>query len=114
MIEYLGIDIGGTNIRVGAIDEKERLVCYSSQKTLENVKTANLQTTENHTVTFDAAITATALAPKVIIILLGLYVFTASAKVISVPCDLIGIFHVCAVSGVSEDLAQTTFHERDP
>ena len=41
MIEYLGIDIGGTNIRVGAIDEKERLVCFNSQKTLENVKTAN-------------------------------------------------------------------------
>lgn len=41
MIEYIGLDIGGTNIRVGAIDEKERLVCFNSQKTLENVKTAN-------------------------------------------------------------------------
>jgi glucokinase len=41
MIEYIGLDIGGTNIRVGAIDEKERLVCFSSQKTMENVKTAN-------------------------------------------------------------------------
>ena len=28
MIEFLGIDIGGTNIRVGAIDEKERLVGF--------------------------------------------------------------------------------------
>lgn len=41
MIEYIGLDIGGTNIRVGAIDEKDRLVSFESQRTMENVKTAN-------------------------------------------------------------------------
>jgi glucokinase len=37
MIKYIGIDIGGTNIRVGGIDENNDIIFLSKEKTLENV-----------------------------------------------------------------------------
>lgn len=40
MTEYIGIDIGGTNIRVGAIDEDEKLVFEYKESTYKNVVTS--------------------------------------------------------------------------
>lgn len=40
MIEYVGIDIGGTNIRVAGIDKNNNIVSFNSVKTMENVKSA--------------------------------------------------------------------------
>lgn len=40
MIEYVGIDIGGTNIRVAGIDKNNNIVSFNSVKTLENVRNA--------------------------------------------------------------------------
>lgn len=37
MIEYIGVDIGGTNIRVGAIDENEEIIYMQKESTIENV-----------------------------------------------------------------------------
>ena len=39
MIEYIGIDLGGTNIRVGAIDENENIIFEHKEPTFENVTT---------------------------------------------------------------------------
>lgn len=41
MIEYVGIDIGGTNIRVAGIDKNNNIVAFNSVKTHENVKSAD-------------------------------------------------------------------------
>lgn len=41
MIEYIGIDIGGTNIRVGYIDENEEMYLVHKESTLENVATSD-------------------------------------------------------------------------
>ena len=38
MIEYVGIDIGGTNIRVAGIDKNNNIVSFNSVRTLENGK----------------------------------------------------------------------------
>jgi glucokinase len=40
MIEYVGIDIGGTNIRVAGIDKNNNIVSFNSVKTMENVNSA--------------------------------------------------------------------------
>ncbi|MBO5478045.1 MAG: ROK family protein [Clostridia bacterium] len=40
MIEYIGVDIGGTNIRVGYIDENEKMYLVHKESTLENVLTS--------------------------------------------------------------------------
>ena len=40
MVEYIGVDLGGTNIRVGAIDEKENIIFSYKEPTYENVKTS--------------------------------------------------------------------------
>lgn len=40
MIEYIGIDIGGTNIRIGAIDEKEEIIFTHKEQTYDNVRTS--------------------------------------------------------------------------
>lgn len=40
MIEYVGIDIGGTNIRVAGIDKNNNVVSFNSVKTMENVNSA--------------------------------------------------------------------------
>ncbi len=40
-MEYIGLDIGGTNIRVGKINQKEELIFEHLEKTLENVTTAD-------------------------------------------------------------------------
>ena len=40
MIEYIGIDLGGTNVRVGAMDENENIVFEYKEETFEGVKTA--------------------------------------------------------------------------
>ena len=37
MIEYIGIDIGGTNIRIGAINQNDELVFEYKEPTFENV-----------------------------------------------------------------------------
>lgn len=37
MIEYIGVDIGGTNIRVCGIDKNNNMVCFAKEKTLENI-----------------------------------------------------------------------------
>lgn len=37
MSNYIGIDIGGTNIRVGAIDENSNLICLYKESTFKNV-----------------------------------------------------------------------------
>ena len=37
MIEYIGIDIGGTNIRVGAVDKNYNIIYINKEGTLENV-----------------------------------------------------------------------------
>lgn len=39
MSNYIGIDIGGTNIRVGAIDEKDNLIFVYKESTFDGVKT---------------------------------------------------------------------------
>ncbi len=39
MAKYIGIDIGGTNIRVGVLDENEEIVYLEKASTLENVTT---------------------------------------------------------------------------
>ena len=39
MTEYIGIDLGGTNIRVGAIDEKENIIYEYKEKTYKDVET---------------------------------------------------------------------------
>lgn len=39
MNEYIGIDIGGTNIRIGAIDKKENITFLYQEATLKNVTT---------------------------------------------------------------------------
>ena len=41
MIEYIGIDLGGTNIRVGAIDENEKMVYDYKEQTFTGVDTAD-------------------------------------------------------------------------
>ncbi len=40
MIEYIGIDIGGTNIRIGAINEKDNIIFLYKELTFENVITS--------------------------------------------------------------------------
>lgn len=40
MIDYIGIDIGGTNIRIGAIDTEEKLVFSYKESTFKNVANA--------------------------------------------------------------------------
>lgn len=40
MTQYIGIDIGGTNIRIGAIDENEKLVFEYKEATYKNVVTS--------------------------------------------------------------------------
>lgn len=40
MVEYIGIDIGGTNIKIGAIDESENVVYTYKEPTYKNVITA--------------------------------------------------------------------------
>ena len=39
-MEYIGIDIGGTNIRIGGINNKEELIFEYQENTLENVITS--------------------------------------------------------------------------
>lgn len=39
MIEYIGIDIGGTNIRIGAIDEEENIIFQYIEPTFKEVVT---------------------------------------------------------------------------
>lgn len=39
MIEYIGIDIGGTNIRIGAMDEKENIIFQYIEPTFKDVVT---------------------------------------------------------------------------
>ena len=39
-MEYIGIDIGGTNIRIGGINNKEELIFEHQENTLENVITS--------------------------------------------------------------------------
>lgn len=41
MVEYIGIDIGGTNIRVGYIDENEESYLIHKESTLDNVVTSD-------------------------------------------------------------------------
>lgn len=41
MVEYIGVDIGGTNIRVGAIDENENIVFEYIEPTFKDVETEN-------------------------------------------------------------------------
>lgn len=40
MVEYIGIDIGGTNIRIGTMDEKKNVNLEYKELTLKNVKTS--------------------------------------------------------------------------
>lgn len=40
MIEYIGIDIGGTNIRIGAIDKEENIIFQYIEPTFKEVVTA--------------------------------------------------------------------------
>lgn len=40
MVEYIGVDIGGTNIRVGYIDENDEMHLVHKESTLENVVTS--------------------------------------------------------------------------
>lgn len=40
MTEYIGIDIGGTNIRIGAIDENENIIYSYKEPTFRDVKTS--------------------------------------------------------------------------
>lgn len=40
MIEYIGIDIGGTNIRIGAIDGKENIIFLYKEPTFKDVITS--------------------------------------------------------------------------
>ncbi len=40
MVEYIGIDMGGTNIRVGAINEKEEITFINKESTYKDVITA--------------------------------------------------------------------------
>ena len=40
MTEYIGIDIGGTNIRIGAIDEEENITFSYIEPTFKDVTTA--------------------------------------------------------------------------
>ena len=40
MIEYIGIDIGGTNIRVGAVNKNNDIVYINKESTLENVSSS--------------------------------------------------------------------------
>lgn len=40
MVEYIGIDIGGTNIKIGAIDENENVIYTYKEPTFKNVTTA--------------------------------------------------------------------------
>lgn len=40
MVEYIGVDIGGTNIRVGYIDENENMYLVHKEATLDNVVTS--------------------------------------------------------------------------
>lgn len=41
MVEYIGIDMGGTNIKVGAIDSEEKLIFEYKEPTFKNVITAD-------------------------------------------------------------------------
>lgn len=40
MVEYIGVDIGGTNIRVGAIDKEENIIFEYKESTFKDVITA--------------------------------------------------------------------------
>ena len=40
MVEYIGIDLGGTNIRVGAMDENENVIFEYKEATFKEVETA--------------------------------------------------------------------------
>ena len=40
MLEYIGIDLGGTNIRVGAIDKNENIIYEYKELTFKEVSTA--------------------------------------------------------------------------
>ena len=40
MIEYIGIDIGGTNIRIGGMDKEENIIFSYKENTLKNVTNA--------------------------------------------------------------------------
>lgn len=40
MLEYIGIDLGGTNIRVGAMDENEKIIFEYKEPTFTGVNTA--------------------------------------------------------------------------
>lgn len=41
MKKYIGVDIGGTNIRVALVDENNNILYFNKEKTLENVNNAN-------------------------------------------------------------------------
>lgn len=41
MVEYIGIDVGGTNIKVGAIDAEEKLIFEYKEPTFKDVITAD-------------------------------------------------------------------------
>ena len=41
MIEYIGVDLGGTNIRVGGIDENENLIYEYKEPTFKDVITGD-------------------------------------------------------------------------
>lgn len=40
MVKYIGVDIGGTNIRVGAIDKEENITFEYKESTFKDVITA--------------------------------------------------------------------------
>lgn len=46
MIEYIGIDIGGTNIRVGALDENLSLSFFKKEPTIQNAEDLYCKITE--------------------------------------------------------------------
>lgn len=41
MVEYIGLDIGGTNIKIGAIDTNENLIFSYKEQTFDNVSIAD-------------------------------------------------------------------------
>lgn len=41
MVEYIGVDMGGTNIKVGAIDSEEKLIFEYKEPTFKDVATAD-------------------------------------------------------------------------
>lgn len=41
MIEYIGLDLGGTNIKIGAIDADENLIFSYKESTFKNVSIAD-------------------------------------------------------------------------